>query len=202
MMQKLLTLPQWALALLILCGGVGLLILADPPVSVCRSQMEALQSKLIPFVYPDPKRRIKTKTGFESSEEMCKLGNSPGACRELFDEVRKVLSEFETLNNECWTELTSVGPVVGVLRETVGLMAQIAWGDSAPKDRVDKLAWFDAYHLNTFCQIKKAWIRMSGENSWNTFAVAKVQQLPQANQLDPAEGWARSIFSLNCQQYR
>jgi hypothetical protein len=81
-------------------------------------------------------------------------------------------------------------------------MGQIAWGEKAPIDKSDKLAWLDAYHLNTYCDIKKALIKTSGEDNWNQFAVSEIQKLPQAAQLDAPESWSRSLFSINCAQYR
>lgn len=195
-------LPQWAIALLVLAVGILLLLLADPPVSVCRTQITNLQSRLTPFLYPDSKRKIKTKTGFQSGMEKCKSANSPGGCRELFDGIRKSLAELETLNNECWTDLASVGELTGALREAVSLMAQIAWGEKAPLDSVDKLAWFDAYHLNAYCEMKKALIKINSEANWSEFAVSEVQKQPQAGQLEVKEAWVRSLFSVSCTQYR
>lgn len=202
-MKNLLSaMPQWMLALLVLAGGVAVLLLFDPPVSVCRAQMEALDLRLVPFLKPDPKRKLKTKTGFQSSYEVCLSGNSPGACRELFDGTRKTLAELTTLDNECWPQVSSAAEIMKLFKDVVQLMSQIAWGEKAPADRIDKLAWFDAYHLNTFCDVKKTFIRVSGEPAWNEMALTQIQTLPQAGQLDSQEAWARSLFSVSCAQYR
>lgn len=202
MKQLFESLPQWAIALLILVAGVILLFLADPPVSVCRTQVENLRTRLTPFLFVDPKRTIKTKTVYETSIERCRRGNSPGACRELFDGIRRTMAEFETLNNECWPNISSLSGVSAALREITAMMGQIAWGEKAPVDRIDKLAWFDAYHLNTFCEIKKTLFRISSEESWNQLALAEIQKLPQSSQLDASEAWARSLYSISCAQYR
>src|SRR5437870_149832 len=101
-------LPQWAVVLLILAIGVAFFYVTMPPHTVCDSQIEIFQSTQTPFLYKDPKKKYEQTVGYEKSVDNCKLGNSSGACRELFDGLRKMLEDTRSVPSECNEKLGDV----------------------------------------------------------------------------------------------
>lgn len=195
-------LPQWAVVLIILALGIVFFYITMPPHTVCDSQIEIFQSSQTPFLYLDPKKTYASTTAFQKSTENCKLGNSHGACRELFDGLRKMVQDIKVIPSECYAQVSDIDQITSAVWGSLGLFTQLAWGERAPASSFERMGWFDSFHLHTYCQLKRLGIELYGESSWNDFANKALEQLPQASQVGRNEAWARSILSINCAQYR
>jgi hypothetical protein len=202
-MEKLFKLfPQWVVVLLLLGCGIILFYVVAPPHTVCDSQIEIFQSSQTPFLYLDAKKTYLKTSGYEKSTTTCKLGNSHGACREMVDGLRKMLLDIKTVPSECYEKLSDISEVKSAIWNSLTLFSQIAWGEKPPPSAYEKVGWFDAFHLHTFCSLKRVAIELYTEEKWNEFASVTLEKLPQANQLERNDAWGRSLMSLNCAQYR
>ena len=194
--------PQWAVVLVILIFGIGFFYFAMPPHTVCDSQLEIFTASETPFLYPDAKKKFQKTTGYAKSVENCKQGNSHGACRELFDGLRRMVLDLKVVPTECFSKMADQTEVKQAIWSSLGLFVELAWGDKAPKSAYEKLGWFDSFHLFTFCSLKRNGIEYYGDEKWTEFANAVLAKLPQANQLDRTEAWNRTLMSVNCDSYR
>lgn len=153
--------------------------------------------------------------------EICKTGNSPGGCYELFKTLRKVTRELSNFPPECSEDLTAIGEVQRSIREGIALMAQIAWGESPPDSPEVRFRWFEPADLALFCQLRDTYVRIYGKEEYDQFRMNIVGRLPgeapafsegkcvncefrkRATQVMSAEEvWKRSVFSTPCHVYR
>lgn len=201
MQQWLNRIPEKLLVGIILVAGVIFFFLANPPHTVCDSQIEVFKKSQTPFLFLDPKKNYLKTTAFEKSVETCKQGNSHGACRELFDGIEKVFIDLKTVPDECLGDVAGLAQIKQLLAGPIPVFARMAWGDYAPNEVHDRVGWFDTYHIRVICQMKKKIIEMYGQDMWSGLVNSTLPQLPQYNQLSREEGWARTIFSINCDSF-
>ncbi|HMN66903.1 MAG TPA: hypothetical protein PKC28_00030, partial [Bdellovibrionales bacterium] len=96
--------PKSTLAFIAVVGGILLIVFSQPPASICDSQIEVIKKSQDAFLYKDPKypkaKTLKT-TRYEYLRDHCKTTNSPGGCYELFQEMKVLLQDLNTLPEEC-----------------------------------------------------------------------------------------------------
>src|SRR4051794_8213080 len=108
-MDRLLSmLPKNLMAFLAIAGGTAFIIFAQPPHTLCDSQLEVLQLAQKSFLAQDP--RLKKFKGeqvkcfgegskrecesynptstYERLRDRCKMTNNPGGCYELFHQMK------------------------------------------------------------------------------------------------------------------
>lgn len=195
--------PQWFVALLILAGGVAFLYIAMPPHSKCDSQVEVFKSAQTGFLYIEAKKKkYQETTGFEKSLNNCKAGASHGACRYLFDGLKRMLEDVRMVPSECRESIAGVGELKASLFQVADLFPRLAWGEKAPSSAYDRLGWYDSFHMYIYCSIRRTATELYGKESWDELSSKLLMELPQANQLGRNDAWARSLMSVNCDQYR
>lgn len=199
--QLLGSLPRWLFVLIALIAGVVFIVLTNPPHSVCDSQVEIFQELQKGFLYPDPKVKASTPEVVRYGA-MCKMGNSPGACFELFSNMRKLIRDLSGQQPECRQKVASVEPVPDILKKVLALMVKIAWGEHPPQSSLDRNGWFDTSHIELFCKLQK-WVQIqAGESDFLNLREQIMQSLPEANTLSRQDMWARVLFSVPCAEYR
>lgn len=214
-------LPKSLLVAAVLIGGVAMLFVLRKPHSVCDSQLELFIEGQKGRLYPSQVKDITRPALFPKLIESCKAGNGPGGCYELFSSLRGVLRDVQNIPTECGPTVAEHPEIIGALLETAQLMARMAWGETPPQGGVARFNWLVASDLALFCGIRDQYVRLLGQESWEQFRVATYGKLPgeapqiengvclncdprkTAEQMLPAdEIWAKSIFSLRCDQYR
>ena len=196
--------PKAMLVAFALIGGVVFIVLSDPPVTVCGSQLEKVKSLQTNFLYKDEKypksKNIKT-TKFQYLHGQCANSNDPGGCYELFSQMRILLQDLSAFTDECSATAASEKAIDRALWETLELMVRLAWGESAPTSFSAKFGWLDTADLSLFCELKKRVQIIYGENRFNRFRDKMMVELPGAKELPRAQVWDMSIFSENCARY-
>jgi hypothetical protein len=213
--------PKSVLVAVVLFVGVLSLFVLRRPHSVCDSQLELFSESQKGRLYP-----VKVKSSLRPPLlpkliENCKMGNSPGACFELFSNMRAVLRDVQNIPTDCGSTVAERGEITGSLLQTAQLMARVAWGEAPPSGGAARFNWFEASDLALFCGIRDQYTRLVGADAWDEFRLATHKKLPgeapvivngvcqncenrkTADQLLPAEEiWAKSVFSVRCEQYR
>jgi hypothetical protein len=189
------------IAFLAIVGGIGLIILFQPPHSICDSQIEQIKKAQAKFLYKDPKsKQIKT-TRYQRLRDECKGANNAGGCYELFAELKRMLHDLGTLNSECSGAVSGVAEIKTAINESVELMVQMAWGDTPPTSYQGKFNWMEIADVSLFCQLKARYINFYGEDAWNKERLRVSAALKDAEPMSPTQIWDMSLYSENCNRY-
>jgi len=148
------------------------------------------------------------------------MGNSPGACYELFSLLKKLVRDLDAASVQCLPEMSDVAPLQRVFSEEIELMALLAWGTQPPEKGAARLNWFEAADLALFCSLRRLDRAIFGSDSFELLREKINSKLPgeapvirdgvcvncdtrkNATQvLSPDEVWARSLFSIRCELY-
>lgn len=205
----------------VLALGIAAFFFIQEPHSVCTSQLPVFKESQAGLIFPRPGKTSERPAIYPRLVENCKIGNSPGACYELFNLLRKLTRDLHASPNECLLPFGEVPQVKKALREGTLLMIQLAWGDRPPEKGLAKFGWLEASDLSLFCQLKDTMLKIYGEEAWESFRLASHAQLPGEAQiiqdgvcancatikkasevLSAEEIWLRSLYSLRCEQFR
>jgi hypothetical protein len=196
--QWLESLPKPILVGSILILGLILIYAFNPPHSVCHSQMEIFRKNLTPWVFND--RKLVETTKLTKSIDVCKAGNSPGSCLEMFDYVRRVITELESMPLECLPEVGELSEMKKAVTSVLSLLVEIAWGTKPPADEFERQSWFDTAHLATICDLTRFQKELYGEDEWLNYVDTRMQILSGAKELTREQTWAKMILAAPCRR--
>jgi hypothetical protein len=215
--------PKALVVALILIGGVIGLFVFTPPHRQCQSQIEMLQQMQKGKVFPSQGKVLARSPLVMQEIENCKMGNSPGACFELFSTLRKLTRDLYTIPLDCAEDIKGLGEIRASLREGILLLAQISWGEGLPDKTVGSIrqGWLESSDIALFCGLKDMYTRIYGKDDFDQFRLDIFAKLPGEEAvmeegvckncefrktalqvLSAEEVWARSIFSARCELYR
>lgn len=216
------------LAVVAIGGGILFIIISQPPVSVCDTQLEFIKTSQRLFLYKDTakkglrpknicyrkvdplislKRKDKMEEEpfscslFESLRDKCRKTNDPGGCYELFSGIKLLLTDLDTLTRECSAAAGSVPELRLALKDTLDLMVRLAWGTKPPSAYHAKFSWLDSADVSLYCKLKARYQNTYGDVVWNKYRDDMMKELPGANELPRNQVWDMSIFSENCARY-
>ena len=202
MVRFLANLSRQMIAFLALAGGILFIVISDPPRTVCDSQIDVLKDEETPFLFKDRAKKSRKEATYRSIIDQCKATNSPGGCFELFMQLRHMVRSLSTVPIECDSKTASLGAVRKVIRESIELMVQLAWGEKVPDVYFEKYGWLDHSDMNLFCSLKDYYIRYWGKDTWEQFREKMMLALPGADKLSRQKLWDNTIFSSNCKQFQ
>lgn len=201
--------------------GVALLFLLREPHTVCMSQLEILKEAQAGGIFPRQTEKSRQPAMFPRLVDNCKIGNSPGACYELFSLLKKLVRDLNGSPQECLAPFGEIKEVKQAITQGAQLIVQLAWGEKPPEPGLGRLGWLEAPDLALFCQLKTTFFRLYGSEEWESFRLATPAKLPGEAQIidggvcvncnylkkasevfSPEEVWVRSLFSLRCDQYQ
>jgi len=201
MNQFLARIPKAILAFSAIAIGTALIILKDPPRTVCDAQKDIFIKQMTPLLLPDPKS-TKAQSQFELLVEQCKYTNGPGGCYELFMQFREMLSSLSGVSNECQRQVGNLSLVRKSLWEAIDLLVRLAWGQTPPKGYYQRLGWLDYADMNLFCQLKQKVQYLYGKAAWQSFQEKMFRDLPGAKNRPRDKVWGSMILSVNCSSYQ
>lgn len=199
--RLLMILPRWAFVGGVLVIGIILLLLINPPHSVCDSQYAVLKKSQTPFLYLDAQKKYLKTTGYQAAYDNCRNGNSLGACVDLFNGVQKLMQNVNASNPECIAELADRSEIKKSFRDTQELMVELAWGNKPPESTYDKFGWLDNNHMYLFCKLTEIRQKAEGKDTWEAWREKVMSSVPNPSGLPRADVWRRSIFSASCTNY-
>jgi hypothetical protein len=202
-------LPKTLLAFCAIAAGTIFIIMAQPPHSLCDSQIEVINKGQQKFLFEDEKskRLLAGKkegnltTKYERLRDQCDLTNDSGGCYEYFQEMRAFLRDLNSLTTECAPVVGEIGTYRKALVESLEKIVRIAWGPAPPTSYNVKFSWLDSSDINLFCRMKDRYLSFYGDEAWEAFRTRISQQLPGAKDLTPTQIWDLSIFSESCARH-
>jgi hypothetical protein len=200
--QFLASLPKPVLAIGAIVIGFFLIRIYDPPRTVCDVQMELFREAQKSFLYKESKSPLAKPSRVNELYDLCLSEAGPGSCFELFEGLKKFTADLRNMPDECATRAGREAEVKTSLTNAMNLMVRMAWGDRMPAAHSLKNGWFDASELVLFCNMKKSWIRLYGNDAYSTWREDLIGALPQADKLAREQVWQRSLLSTPCDAYR
>lgn len=215
--------PRGLIVAVVLVLGVAAVFIARPPHRQCESQIDVLRSLQRGRIFGAMGKSMARSPLVLKNIETCKLGNSPGACFELFSTMRGLSRDLSGIPLECAEDVRGVGEVRASLRETLTLLVQIAWGEQPPEQGVGSVrqGWLESSDLALFCNLKDLYTRFFGKEEMDQIRNGIFSKLPgeaavfnggvcvncefrktAPQVLAPEEIWSRTLFSVRCDLYR
>lgn len=193
--------PKGLIAFLAIAGGTAYIIFNEPPHTVCDSQLEVFKKSEQSFLFLDPKKKSAKTTKYAMLLEHCKATNNPGGCYELFQEVKTLIRDIQTVPSECSYRVGALTEVRQALWDTAELLVRLGWGEKPPATYYSKFGWLDKADISFFCSLKGRITDIYGNSQWEQFRERIFKQLPGAEQMARNQVWDMSIFSENCARY-
>ena len=187
--MNLYNLPKSILVTLLLVAGVALVVLYNPPQSVCNLQLEVYKEKYNSFLF-------KKGSFFDISLEDCKKNNTPGGCYALFFNIHKLIQSFRTVDSKCHADLTQEQKIKKALLDTYKLFVAISWGEGPQDDLSNPLAWLSRNDVRTFCQIQSQIRHYYGDRMLSQLDQQTLNSLESANNINVLRKF--SILSESC----
>lgn len=201
--------------------GIAFLYFSNPPYTKCQTQIEILQKNLEGEIFSKQGKRLLFSPMLARYMELCKQGNSPGGCFEMFAAARKFMREVRNFDEECYTDLASVAEVKGAISAVMTLMTQVAWGESPPPGPEKRFGWFEPADLALYCDLRDSYRKIYGEEEYTLYQQFVYSKLPGEEPLfqegkcmnceyrkgaikvlPATEIWKRSLLSTPCNAYR
>ncbi len=194
-------LPKHILALIVIGAGIFLIVVSDPPATVCGQQLKTFKEKQEGFLYKKKDESFRSGTQFQKLRDLCISSNTLGGCYELFQKIRRTLPAIKSFSTECIPTVGGDAAVKQFMNQSLDLLIKLAWGVKPPDTFALKLGWLEPTEVALFCQLKDYYIVMYGEQSWAQFRETYLTSLPEADKLQRKDAWALSLVSIDCSNY-
>lgn len=213
--------PRSVLVFIVLLGGVFTFFLIQKPHSRCDSQLEVFRDSQKGQIFTYKVKNSMRPALYPRVVEACRMGNSAGACYEMFSILKKLVRDLDASPHECLVPFGEVTEVKKALNEGSQLLVQLAWGEKPPENAFTKFGWMQTADIGLFCSLKQVYNRVYGEPAWNALRMATYKKLPGEGsvyqngsclncdykkmadeKLSAEEIWVKSLFSVRCEQYR
>lgn len=182
--------------------GLLLIVMNDPPRSICDTHVELFKKEFEGQLYPKKIKGTTLKPKINKFIAQCKLSNNSGGCAQLFSFLRDLVKSLKKVSGECKSEFASDPMVNGTLYQSFDLMIRIAWGSEPPRTYLDKNNWFGPSHLALFCQLKFVIEDFYGKKFLQNYREKMFRELPGIAKLTRQEGWSRMLLSTQCNRYK
>lgn len=200
-MDSLLTLPKGLLAFLLIGGGILLIVLFNPPHSLCDSQVEVVNKNQQKFLFKDPKSKHIKSTRYARLREHCFNTNNPGGCYELFQDLKTMVYDLRNLSGQCAKVIADTAVYKQAIWDSVDLLVMLAWGKSPPAGITTKWGWLEVSDITLYCRLKEIIVSTYGSHAWDSFREKKMRELPGVDGISRASVWELSLLSENCSKY-
>jgi len=200
--QFLASLPKSVLAIGAIVIGFVILVMFNPPSTVCDAQLVLFRETEQAFLYSSKASGMDRPAQIKTMFDDCQVGNDPGGCFNLFKGLKKLSIDLRNIPHQCSEVASSEKEIKSWVFKSMELMVQIAWGEKGPNSFYDKQAWFDSSDLALFCGLKSNALQIFGEDAFAQWRTSTLQQLPLASKMDQDETWRKSLFSTPCDSYR
>ena len=189
------------MALLLISAGIAYIVLNDPPHTFCDTQTEHFRSVQKGVLFKDPKDNIRKKPLMGRLIDICWKANAPGACYEYFAYLRRLLSDFFLVSQNCLSAVSKIKEVRENLFEGVRMMTLLAWRKEVLAGKASKLNWLSRTDMSLFCSVKAKIISFYGAAAMREFEKKLLAELPADQKVSPKRLRKASILSENCAKY-
>lgn len=196
-LTKIRQIPSLLLGFLVIVGVLIFLYFNDPPKTICDVQMNEVNQRLVKGFFKDDTRGGGFEAGIMTVFNHCLTSNSPGGCYDIFSRLDYLEGLIKTVPSQCGGH-EATASLKGYLEKGLRLIAKIAWGEKKPINKYNKTAWLDMADLGLYCRLKRQYVRLYGNNQWQSFAWSVLPTLPESKGLTKKEVWELCLFSYPC----
>jgi hypothetical protein len=100
--------PAPILATGVILLGIGLFFILQPPHTICDTQRESLKENQRGILFPIKRGKTTTAGRIQRALEVCRFGNSSGACFEYFDILRRASVAVKNVSQECYGSMMGI----------------------------------------------------------------------------------------------
>jgi hypothetical protein len=172
--------PRPLLVLGVLLLGIIFFVVNDPLRDECEVQSTLFKKKMLGLT--DPVRTAGKKIQFPQIEywrDRCKEGNSEGSCEDYFTGLRTMVTELRVVSDKCQIQLSEQNEkFTKIISEGLQIMALVAWGEKPPAGPGERLGWLTTTHLQTFCYLKRTFILISDEETFEALKAKVYREYP------------------------
>ncbi len=165
--ELLAKIPKPMLVLGVLSLALAFIIFKNPMADECEVQAKNFDRNTKGLLFPV---KIKNKIQFAKLtplRDICRDGNSIGACSDYFEGLRKVSSEFKLMSDQCKLKYAELNEgFLPQIRAALKVMALVAWGEKPPAGPAERMGWLTEPDTRSFCQLKKIYSTIAGEESF------------------------------------
>lgn len=197
------TLPRFIIVSVLIVGGVFLIILMDPPHTVCDTQINTFKEKQNIFLYQGEKQILgkATSSDYKKLLEICVKRNSSGGCSELSLRIKEMLRDFDLATEKCSQPLSQEPQVKKVIWESLEMLTRGAWGVKPPSSVYDKFGWLTPADINLYCRLKLVAQDNYSKQDWEAFRERMIKTLMDGTGLTRDTVWQRILLSTRCDSY-
>ena len=193
-------LSKTALAAIAIGFGILVIVVFDPPHSICSAQKDQFVMQQTGNLIPDVKKK-ENVAKFETDYNRCKQTNAPGGCYELFSKMKVVIESIDSVDVKCLSELGGLSSVKTFFNNSINLLAQLAWGGRPPDNITIKYGWLDSADIGLFCKVKDRFILTYGNSVYQNTVEKAFLELPGVKDIPREQAWQLMIYSTNCTSY-
>lgn len=221
--------PKPIIAVVVILGVIFFAHFAQPPKTICDSQISLFQESFNGILFPVRVKKITQTPMIKRTKEICIQGNSSGSCYEYFMLLKKIALQLKNTSNECIQQFYEVPEVTSAITEGIVIMALKAWGEKPPESYLARGGWMQETELAVFCHLKDAFLRGHGGSAKEEESQAAWEELkasvfarypyepsklsdsekgiiddaPKAiSKMSADEIYKLSLFSVQCSRYR
>lgn len=197
--------PQWLVVSICLAIGIFAIFQFNPPSSICDPQITQFRKTFRGELFPQPVKDNVIPGSFVKNRDDCRYGNSSGSCYQYFEILKKVSSFVHRSPSECSGKITEeLGDIKRIYVYGFRLMTTFAWGAGPGTNPGEKVGWLKEYELSVFCDMRRAYTKLYGEEEWWQLRAGLLAELPNVEngkdiRFTSIEQKAeRSLLTINC----
>lgn len=212
--------PKQLIVIVAILGGVLLVFFGQAPHSPCDSQKEIFLESQKGLLFPKIEKKQRLPAQYFRFADSCKTVLMPGSCYELFALLKKTLRDVQAAPQDCSEQFSEIPELKRAIRESIGVMVEIAWGKHTPEEGQQKFGWLEISDLALFCQLKRNYIKIFGQDQFDDLKMKVLSQLPgepiilsdekkclncnsrksAVEMMSEEEITTKSLFSVRCDQ--
>lgn len=199
-MKKLLdSVPKLVLGPILVIIAIIYFTLQDPPKTICDTQFETFRSEkdVEKYYFGYEKNKIKIPAGIQQDIDSCQKSNSPGACYDWMEGIKKLITYTKNIPAQCGERFDEIEPIGKWFAQSVFIYSQISWNNTTSV-RDGLFNWLDDDDQAIFCRLKVEYIRLFGAEAWKTQENKNVQELMRLKKMDQKRVRERTILSHRC----
>lgn len=171
--------PKPILVLVILGGALAFMVYNDPLKDECEIQAKVFERNTKGILKGV---KIKNKIQFAKispQRDICRDGNSRGACSDYFDSLRSIATELKSMSDKCKIKYAENNEgFLAQLSSALQVMSLVAWGDKPPSGPSERAGWLAEPDLKTFCGLKRTYVLIAGEEGYTSIRNTIYLQYP------------------------
>jgi hypothetical protein len=209
--QFLASIPKLMIGPLVIILVIFYFVYDDPPKTVCDLQFEIFKQENEKYIYGHTKKGVRFSPEFQKELTLCQQQNSPGACFNWMEGIKKTIHSSRNIPNECNAEKMSslrqlkqfagdadlMTPFKQWMTISLYTFSQISWNESTVV-RKGLFNWLDSEDLSLYCRLKNEYIRLYGLEAYTQLQNSLHSQLIQLKKMTPKDTWERTILSYRC----